>query len=138
MTMMNEVCGANPAQPPNAREPSDGETAMNEAVVHEHVRDTEHAHSEPDAEGHVAKRARLGSARQHDQRHRDRRVQRRKTVVRFETSLAFDMMRAMDEVEKSMPNSAVEKHRPALHRERDGERHRHDEPEVHSSSEHRR
>ena len=104
---MDRVSVSHATQIGGAQQEGDRQPAMDEAVVHDHVRDAEGCHAGPAPDRQWGSDAVQIAANHHEAR-RDRSVEERQRVVALEAAGASRVMRAMDPVEPAMPHAAVE------------------------------
>ena len=119
--MMNAMRRTNATEEAEAREPSDGETTVHEAVVHDDVGDPEERHADADPAKDGAVDA-VPHAADDDERCRDRGMRDREDVVRFEAAEAKLVMASMQSEEEAVPDASMEEPRPELHERRDDQR----------------
>jgi len=111
------------AQPGDAREEADGQAAVDEAVVHEHVSEPEDRHADSDANAGGRRRS-VQIATNHHERGGDRRVRGREHVVALEAAPTTPVMRTMNAPQRGVPDASVEQPRPRLHGSRHHQRNR--------------
>jgi hypothetical protein len=114
--MVRKVRVTNACEVRDAPERGHGQSTMHEAIVHEQVQSTEGRHTKADAERDLATEARRSSAAIDDQRGSEGRVRTREGIVGFPPTGAATMMRAMHAPKGTVPDLAVQQHRPELHR----------------------
>jgi hypothetical protein len=117
---------ADPAHARHAQEERDREATVHDAVVEDHVSDTEHRHSRArsDRDGggdsmHVAP--------DHHERGGDRGMRGGQRVVGLEATRTASVVRAVNAPETMVPHAAVEQARPGLHGGGDYDGHEHAE-----------
>jgi hypothetical protein len=106
------------------KKPRHGHALVDEAIVHDDVRDSERAHPEADAEGDLAGDPWRATATVENQRDGDRSVKQRERVVGFE-SVTFPsrlVVRSMDVPKPGVPDAAMKKRGPEVHRHGDDRR----------------
>jgi hypothetical protein len=127
---------ADPAHGRQAEQEADRQAPVHDAVVEEHVRETEERHARARSDRRSGEES-VHVASDHDQCGGDGSVRGGERIVLLEAPRAARVMRAMDRVEPVMPHATVEEPRPGLHRggdhqrderpEHDGGQRRHDE-----------
>ena len=128
--VMHAMRGRDVVQEAEARERAGtGQTTVNEAVVHDRVRDPERRRADTHAEHHLSRDPGARLAPVEDAGDRERRVQRAEHVVGFEATGTTSMMGRVDAPEPSVPHAPVQERRPEIHRHRDDDRDR--EPNQH-------
>jgi hypothetical protein len=125
-----------PAHRRQTEQKADRQAPVHDAVVEEHVRETEDRHAYARSDGGGGEEP-VHVASDHDQGGRDRGVRGGEGVVLLEAPRAARVVRAMDRPEPVMPHATVEEPRPRLHRggdhqrdersDQDGGQRRHDE-----------
>lgn len=102
-----------------AREVPHREAPMHEPVMNDDIRDAERRHAEPCREDDLAERARSGAASVENGGYRNWRVKEREGVVPFKATPSRLVVGAVHAPERAVPDAAVQKSRPQVHRHED-------------------
>ena len=121
--MMNEMRAADPPEEAKPEEHAHRQTFVHEAIVNEHVPDSEQRHPGPRAHEQRAGVA-VELASDDHERGGDRRMQEGERVVTLEPSDTRLVMRAMNVPETMVPDAPVEEAGPELHGRRNDDSHR--------------
>lgn len=111
---MNEMRAAHPAEEAPPQKTLHAKPAVNEAVVHERVGDTEQGHAAADPHEARAQEPRAPAPRD-DERAGDGRVEEGQRVVPLEPSSARLVVRAVNRPERIVPRMTMEQAGPRLH-----------------------
>jgi hypothetical protein len=115
---------ADPAHARHAEEERHREAPVHDAVVEDHVGDTEQRHSRARSDRNSGGDS-MHVAPDHHERRRDGGMRGGQRVVGLEATCATAVVRAMNAPETMVPNATMEEARPGLHRGGHEDRHQH-------------
>lgn len=114
---MDPMRASNVPEVADAEQPLDREPPVDEAIVHDEVREPEHTHPDPHPERDLARDAGGSPAAVQNERDGDRSMEQRQRVVALEPSVSSTrlVVGAMNRPEPRVPHATVEKRCPEIH-----------------------